>query len=554
MDEEYTINGAVKDISEFDIQEQVRILSSISKIFREICISPNIEVALRRVIDIVSEFLKVELCSIMLFDEKNKELMLKVAKGLDKELINTVRVKLGQGIAGWVAEKKKPLIIPDITKDKRFAPRAPSRYYTNSLMSLPLIVETELCGVLNVNNKISREVFTKEDLQKGMVLLPYVSGAIKLLKEFMMLKEAARARTELIMNIAHELKPPVVCIEAQIKSILEVLNEGTGAIHLGYLKGIQEDLARLRRMIDNLRQAVEFDTVRFMIPVLRKVDFREVVEEVVTQFEERAYGKKIILAKRVPPNPVLVFVDKDLMQEVLVNLIENGIQSLSPGNVIEVILHQEGKEVKVEVVDNGPGIEKEDLEWLFDRKDRMDKILSGKIKGTGLGLPLVKDIIEMHRGRIWVESKVKKGTKFIFVIPIYEPEERAFEEFKGKKVVIVEDDPIEREKLKFVMEDYGFKVIIAVDGQEGLMKVKEERPSLVILDLLLPKMDGYEITRLLKYDNRYKDIPIIVFSGRIGEDSKRVALECGADSFLEKPLSVKMFMETVEELLKTKSE
>ncbi|MGE4357343.1 MAG: response regulator transcription factor [Candidatus Omnitrophota bacterium] len=128
-------------------------------------------------------------------------------------------------------------------------------------------------------------------------------------------------------------------------------------------------------------------------------------------------------------------------------------------------------------------------------------------------------------------------------------EEKKTKQNEGKKILIVDDEPESVEELRQNLENSGHRVIFAYDGREGLIKVQEENPDLVILDLMLPGMNGYKICRLLKYDERYRHIPIIMFSARADENGKELAKEVGIDAWLTKPFKREMVFQVIEKLL-----
>jgi CheY-like chemotaxis protein len=223
----------------------------------------------------------------------------------------------------------------------------------------------------------------------------------------------------------------------------------------------------------------------------------------------------------------------------------------------------------VSVKDSGIGIAPDDQPKVFEKFKQVGDTLTDKPKGTGLGLPICKEIVEYHGGRIWVESAPGHGSTFSFTLPIIEqsgkmelpPKHRSIDietlvkqlrervsthETRDKSVLVVDDDSNIRSLLQQELTEGGYKVRLAEDGRKALTLIREETPGLVILDVMMPEMNGFDVAAVLKNDPATMDIPIIILS--ILEDKER-GFRLGVDRYLTKPIDTVSLFHEVDTLL-----
>jgi DNA-binding response OmpR family regulator len=260
--------------------------------------------------------------------------------------------------------------------------------------------------------------------------------------------------------------------------------------------------------------------------------------------------------------------DQDRLIQVVINLISNAVKFTDSGS-IACVAHLQGDELVVSVKDSGIGIAAADQGKVFEKFKQVGDTLTDKPKGTGLGLPICKEIVEYHGGRIWVESAPGKGSTFLFTLPVTAksaqlsllPEKRSldFESLvrqlretvagqngRSKSVLVVDDDPNIRSLLQQELTEAGYGVRLAEDGRKALALVREETPGLVILDVMMPDMNGFDVAAVLKNDPATMDIPIIILS--IVEDKER-GFRLGVDRYLTKPIDTQSLFHEVDSLL-----
>lgn len=429
-------------------------LIAIHQIAHDINSTIGLDQCLKAILDKTTELLNVEMASLMLIDRQKNELSIRYAKGLNEKIIKEAKTILNQRdpreVAAWVAQHGEPLLIEDIEKDGRFIKRGGGKYSNNSLLSVPLKVKNEVLGVLNVNNKKDKTVFAKDDLDVLITLANEVSIAIynnRLYEELTIvnerLKELDQLKSDFVANVSHELSTPL----ATSRYLISVIEKGiAGQINpkqKEYLVLVQNNIDRLTRLIENLLSLSRIESGRFELK-REAFDLAAIIKEVLEPFKAQASSRSISLKTAIDENMPKVYIDKDRIIQVLVNLLDNAMKfSRQDGRVtvsVQVLekppfaSDSQLEFVQVCVADCGVGIPAEDIDRLFAKFQRIpQKLQEAKVKGTGLGLAITKEIVEAHMGKIWVDSESGKGSKFFFTMPAYN-EEFFFREYLDREI------------------------------------------------------------------------------------------------------------------------
>jgi CheY-like chemotaxis protein len=272
--------------------------------------------------------------------------------------------------------------------------------------------------------------------------------------------------------------------------------------------------------------------------------------------------KSLVLDRKIEDNLAPVSGDKDKLIQVMINLISNAVKFTDKGSVTCKV-YRKKNELVVGITDTGIGIAPEDYAAVFEQfKQVGGDTLTDKPKGTGLGLPICKEIVEHHGGRIWLESKPGKGSTFSFALPLVKSEpvakpihlDKLLKQLKAQitqspfqgiaansTILIVDDDDSIRSLLNQELSDAGYLIEEATNGKEALENVRRKKPDLIILDIMMPEMNGFDVAAILKNDPGTMDIPIIVLS--IVQDKIR-GYRIGVDRYLTKPIdTVRLFTE-----------
>jgi len=376
------------------------------------------------------------------------------------------------------------------------------------------------------------------------------------------LKELDKMKDSFLSTVSHELRTPLT----SIKSFAEILltYDEDKATQKEFLTIINQESDRLTKLINDFLDLSKIEAGRMtwddkeqsMIPI---------VQNALTITQSLVKEKGILVELSTPENPPVISCDKDRIMQVVTNLLSNSIKfTPKEGKImvgVKVVKADDatGKPdmIVVSVADNGIGIAPENHAAVFEKFKQVGDTLTDKPKGTGLGLPICKEIVEHYGGNIWVESELGKGSVFSFSLPtvlsaeVKPPlpeykEKPAAEIQKGKLILVVDDEPNIRQFLAHELTQKGYRVIGASNGKEALTLTRERRPDLITLDIQMPDINGFDVTSVLKNDEATKGIPILILSVT---DDKEKAYRLGANDTMTKPFNNEELVSRINQLL-----
>ena len=392
------------------LKNQLLWLNTLYEIVRDVNSTLSLKNALKTIVDKATTLLKVERASLMLLDPTRKFLTIHSATGLSPSIIRSAKIKIGEGVSGWVAQKGKPLLIQDISQDKRFTKKQGGRYSTDSLLSVPLKAKGKTIGVLNVNNKKRKAVFTQADLKLLAALADEAAIAIqnaKLYEELVeaneRLKELDKLKSGFVANVSHELRTPLAIIRNFIFAFQQEIGGAVGDRQKDYLSRVEDNLGRLERLIDNLLDLSKIEAGRFEV---RKApaDLLAIAKKATESLQRKGEEKGVSLTFSAPEPVPSTYLDQDRVTEVVTNLVDNAIKYTPRGGSVSVGLRKENGELLLSVQDTGIGIKQKDQEKLFEKFSQFGAS-PHREKGVGLGLAIAKEMGELHHGKIRVSSE-----------------------------------------------------------------------------------------------------------------------------------------------------
>ncbi len=348
--------------------------------------------------------------------------------------------------------------------------------------------------------------------------------------------EADRAKSEFVSTVSHELRTPLT----SIKGYADLLYMGAvGAPNdeqRRFLQIIKSNADRLTALLSDLLDISRIETGRIRLD-LRDIALADVVSDVVASLMPEIRNKGLQISLDIAPDLPLVRGDRSRLVQVMNNLLSNAYRYTPAGGQIRVSVSQTNDTLRVDVSDTGIGISLKDQAKLFQRFHRADDPRVREVSGTGLGLAITKMFVELHGGRIWVESQLNKGSTFTFVLPAIRPPEAAAKAparpAKRRRVLVVEDDDNIADLIRHHLEGDDYQVMVEARGQNVLPRVLADHPDVITLDILLPDMDGFDVLRQLKDDPATAGIPVIVLS--VLQDHAS-GLRLGAADYLTKPI------------------
>ena len=420
-----------------------------------------------------------------------------------------------------------------------------------ALLAVPLMREDQVIGALTVNRRTPGE-FPPEVVELLKTFATQSALAIQNARLFREVEEkgrqlavASQHKSQFLANMSHELRTPLNAVLGYTELILD---ETFGDVP----EPIRDSLERARNsgqhLLGLINDVLDLSKIEAGQLILSLADYamEEVTQAVATGVESLAAEKKLALRVTVPPDLPPGRGDSRRIAQVLLNLVGNALKFTEAGEVRVEVTVSDGSFV-VSVADTGPGISEADQARIFEEFQQADSSSTRKKGGTGLGLAIAKRIVEMHGGRIWVESALGRGSTFRFALPVRV--ERQVAAPMSKRILVVEDHEENRRILRLLLTKAGFELIEAETGEDGVRLAETERPDLILMDIQLPGLDGYEATRRIKANPALRPIPLIVVTSYAlsGDDVK--AFEAGCDAYVTKPFVPRQLLAKVREYL-----
>jgi signal transduction histidine kinase/ActR/RegA family two-component response regulator len=367
------------------------------------------------------------------------------------------------------------------------------------------------------------------------------------------IKEVSRLKSEFLANMSHELRTPLNSILG-FSEILKDVDNLAGSLteeqRVECLDSIHASGEHLLQLINDVLDMSKIEAGRMDL-VLEEFVVDAAFREVLTVVKSLAGKKGIELTVTVEPEDLTIYADKGKVKQVLYNLLSNAIKFTPEGGQIfvDAKIRKEAQDLLVSVQDTGVGIPSEHIDKIWG-EFYMVQGEHQKQKGTGLGLSLVKKLVELHGGVVEVSSEVGRGTTFTFSVPMEADRLRQEQQQQQFLILLVEDNPSNLELTRMILSGGGYRVEVATDGQEGLLKAKELSPNLILMDLQLPGMDGLAATRALKADPDTANIKIVALTANAMKGAREEALQAGCIGYITKPIDVRRFVRDVTEYLR----
>ncbi len=436
-----------------------------------------------------------------------------------------------------------------------------------------------------------REFFANLDLQ---------STKSSLETAYERLRELDRLKSQFFSNITHELRTPLTMILAPIDGMLEGEFGNLQLQQREYLRPIRQNALKLLKLINDLLDLAKIDE-QFLKLRLERTDCAGLVAEIIEQSRPLAARKDITLDFEVMGSADDVYVDPDRLERAIVNVLSNALKFTGPGGHVRVWISASDTGIQIGVADTGIGVPQNQLDRIFERFSQADGSVTRQFGGTGIGLSLAKEIVELHGGHMTVTSEEGEGSEFVIhllrgeshfnpdilerrqgmdsTVPHRRGEDREPREWtrmllerkdyryfeiqeaterriatrgdgrpKSNKILVVEDNT---EVLRFLNmqlnEDYD--VYLAPNGVKGFELAQREMPDVIITDYMMPEMDGLTLLRKLRAEPRTQNIPVIMLTAKSQVQNRIESREAGAEVFLNKPFSPRELRSSVSQLL-----
>ena len=536
------------------LRRKVDQLEALRAVGEAVSSSLNLTDVLNTIITQAVQLSRSDGGSIYEFDEGAREFRVETVCGTSPEVFDALRrtrIGLDDTFLGQAATLGRPMELPDLREaplDPHLSVLAESGW--RSLIAVPMLREGRIVGAMVIRRhtpgRIPQEIHDLLETFASQSALALINAQLyrQLERQSAALEIASRHKSEFLASMSHELRTPLNAIIGFSEVLLERMFGELNERQDDYLRDIWSSGKHLLELLNDILDLSKIEAGQM---VLNRSEFvvGESLEHCLSMVRERALKQGIQLGLEVGPEVGLLDADRLRFRQVVLNLLSNAVKFTPEGGRVDVSASIRDQDLVVLVADTGVGVPAEDRERIFHSFQQGTR-LPEQVEGTGLGLTLSKRILELHGGRIWVESEPGQGSTFGIALPAgsEEPASKPVPQAglagvtgpapgPGPTVVVVEDDRRSFDLLRVYLEAAGARVVGARDGREGLDTVRRLSPAGVILDILLPGIDGWEVLAQLKADPGTAAIPVIVVS-MLDERGRGFAL--GAAEYLVKPV------------------
>jgi len=448
----------------------------------------------------------------------------------------------------------------------------------------PIKIKNRILGFIMVFDPVNGLQPNKEELQLLEIFAQKAAVAIENNNLFKQVQTRAqesenvnKIRSEFFANMSHELRTPLNSIITLTGILTQKMTGELNTEQMRQINIIKRNGERLLKLINNILDLSKIEAGRMDVNYTY-FPINEVIQANMDTIRPLAYTKRLKLDLKVDKDvPQYIFSDKDKIDQVLTNLISNSVKFTNQGKVlITIAAKDKGKLLEISIKDTGVGIDKNDLEYIFEPFRQSENVDGMHKKGTGLGLSISRQLMRMLGGDITVDSKRGRGTEFLIRLPLKEVESdkiaatqtedeksQASEDMeikkvprriaeKNKHILLVDDNLDNQYAVKFILEDKGYQVSFARNGAEGVKKAIKEKPDLILMDMMMPGMDGYQATRNIRKRNEFKSLPIIAMTAKTEAEDEGQALDAGCSDYLSKPFSLEDIISKIQKWIEEK--
>jgi signal transduction histidine kinase/DNA-binding response OmpR family regulator len=597
-------------------QEGKKNVELISEIGREITASLDFDTIFVRLYERLNELADADVFGVGLYDPQRQTIDYRLAMENGKRYAPYSRDMTDRNqLPVWCIEHKQPVFVNDLSTEYsryigsyiekgRLLEDGSTSQQPQSIIYVPLIAKDHVLGIVTIQS-LRKNAYNEHHVNVMQSLASYTAIALDNANAYRQLneheaeirrlfeeaeraraiaEEADAAKSSFLSTVSHELRTPLTSVLGFAKIIKRRLEErifplvqtDDRKVHQTIqqiednLKVVVSEGERLTNLIDDVLDLAKIEAGKLEWH-MEPVAVADILERATAATSSLFEQKGLKLVRRVDEHLPQITGDRDRLIQVVINLISNAVKFTDTGSVT-CMAERRGGEIVVSVVDTGLGIAPADQPKVFERFKQVGDTLTDKPKGTGLGLPICKEIVEHHGGHIWVDSAIGKGSTFSFSLPVpvgaadtAESTQPAIElaalirqlrdqvevaaprtTDRQPRILVVDDEANIRELLTQEFTEAGYAVSVATDGRDALKQVRRERPDLILLDVMMPEMNGFDVAAVLKNDPSTMDIPIVILS--IVQDRDR-GFRLGVDRYLTKPIDTDLLFKEVGSLI-----
>ncbi len=532
-----------------DVEARVGELTALTRIGRRLASTLDIEQVLASIADEVLNVTPATHVSIALYNEAEQALEVQLMRGSTPEVEAATigqLIRSGEGLFGRLLATGQVVLVNDARMDPDYRATNPD---TRSELIVPIRQGELLVGALNLESPHAH-AFREPDVRLLEAMADQVAVAITNARAYEAerqaverMREVDRLKTQFLANMSHELRTPLNSIIGFSRVILRGIDGPLTELQTTDLTAIYNSGQHLLSLINNILDLSKIEAGKMEL-VIEPLNLIDIAKSVMSTAIALVKDKPVRLDQEVPADLPQVMADQTRVRQIMLNLVSNAAKFTEKGS-ITLRIWAGPKDVYISVTDTGIGVAPEKLDHIFEEFTQADASTTRRYGGTGLGLAITKKFVEMHRGRIWVESQPGVGSTFTFTLPREQPEDQAEEPVtppadleargEGKKLVLcIDDDPGVITLYKRYLEKQGYLVIGLTDPLKAVHEARRLLPFAITLDVLMPNRDGWSVLADLKKTPEIANTPIVVCS--ILQDKSR-GYTLGAADYLVKPIT-----------------
>jgi two-component system, NtrC family, sensor kinase len=538
-----------------ELTRSVEELQALGEVGRAVSSTLDLETVLATVVARANQLSGTEGGAVYEYDEEDGQFHVRVALGLEEEVVEALRVvpiRKGEGAVGRLAVTRAPVQIADILDESAYQSRLRDvlvRHGHRALLAVPLLREDVLIGGLVVNRRMPG-AFAPEVVELLTTFAVQSALAIQNARLFKALEGASRHKSEFLANMSHELRTPLNAIIGYSEMLEEDAAELDGGRLVPDLQKINAAGKHLLELINAVLDLSKIEAGRMEL-YLEDFDVGNLVRDIAAVIRPLAEKNGNRLEVICAPDAGAMRADLTKLRQAVFNLLSNACKFTERGTVSLAATREveaTGDWLTFTVRDTGIGMTPEQMARLFQEFSQADASTTKRYGGTGLGLALSRRLCRLMGGDVTLESEPGRGSVFTIRLPAnvtptgHEVSAAAPDEGApagAATALVIDDDPAMRDLMQRVLGKEGLHVVAAAGGEEGVRLAKELRPVAITLDVMMPGMDGWAVLAALKADPEVADIPVIMLTML---DDRNLGYALGASDYLTKPLDRERLM------------
>lgn len=580
--------------AEEKLKRHVNYLTGLREVDQAIASSFDLRLSLNILTTRAVPLLKVDAATILLLDPVMNTLQLATGHGFWTNIPYATSVRLSESYAGRAVMERRMIKLPNLMYELNHLFRTGFLKEENfvSYYGVPLIVKGKVVGVMEVFNRTpverDEEWFDFLNSLAGQAAIAIDNARLweqvqrhardlelrvaertaALNRTNAELEHANRAKDEFLANMSHELRTPLNSILGLAESLLEQRRDPLTDYQQRSLQIIESSGRHLLELINDILDLSKIEAGKFdYYPQVVELD--ALCRSSLSFVKNQAIRKSITITYDNETSIANIAADPRRLKQILVNLLTNAVKFTPEGGQVTLEVHVDERQDLVEfsVADNGIGIAPQDLKFLFQPFVQVDSKLNRQFEGTGLGLALVHKLTDLHGGSVNVESHIGAGSRFTVRLPwgqklitrqttdgsareaLRDRPEKSNLPSDGQVILLAEDNMASLLTTGEYLKTHGYQFLEAHDGLEAIEKAEANDPSIILMDIQMPVLDGLEAIRRLRANPRFATIPIIALTALAMPGDRERCLEAGASEYMTKPVHLKLLKQTIEKLL-----